>query len=50
MQRALDENIDLNVIINDSLIAAMDVVGEKFSRSEIFVPEMQNVMVLFVSG
>jgi 5-methyltetrahydrofolate--homocysteine methyltransferase len=40
VQRALDENIDLNVIINDSLIAAMDVVGEKFSRSEIFVPEM----------
>ncbi|MHC4457985.1 MAG: B12-binding domain-containing protein, partial [Planctomycetota bacterium] len=40
VNEALDQNIDMNDIINDSLIAAMDVVGQKFSRSEIFVPEM----------
>ena len=40
VKKALDQNIDMNDIINDSLIAAMDVVGLKFSRSEIFVPEM----------
>jgi 5-methyltetrahydrofolate--homocysteine methyltransferase len=40
VKKAIDHNIDLNDIINDSLIAAMDVVGEKFSKSEIFVPEM----------
>ena len=40
VKRALDQNIDMNDIINDALIAAMDVVGQKFSRSEIFVPEM----------
>ena len=27
-------------ILNDGMIAAMGVVGEKFQRSEIFVPEM----------
>jgi 5-methyltetrahydrofolate--homocysteine methyltransferase len=40
VKRALDQNTDMNDIINDALIAAMDVVGQKFSRSEIFVPEM----------
>ena len=40
VKKALDQNIDTNDIINDSLIAAMDVVGQKFSRGEIFVPEM----------
>ena len=40
VKRALDQNTDMNAIINDALIAAMDVVGQKFSRSEIFVPEM----------
>ena len=40
VKKALDQNTDMNDIINDALIAAMDVVGQKFSRSEIFVPEM----------
>lgn len=38
--KACKEVDDPNVIINEALIAAMDVVGEKFSRNEIFVPEM----------
>ena len=36
--------MDLNDLIDKALIAAMDVVGDRFSRSEIFVPEMQNVV------
>ena len=40
VQQALDEGIDAQVILNDGLISAMDVVGDKFSRNEIFVPEM----------
>jgi methanogenic corrinoid protein MtbC1 len=40
VKKALDEEIDMNVIINDALIAAMDIVGQKFSRGDIFVPEM----------
>ncbi len=40
----VDEAINAGVapaaIINEGLIAAMDVVGEKFAASEIFVPEM----------
>ena len=40
VKKALNQDININDIINDSLIAAMDIVGQKFSRSEIFVPEM----------
>ena len=40
VKNAIDENVDLNSLLNDALIAAMDVVGGKFSRNEIFVPEM----------
>ena len=34
-EKAIDEGIDPQVILNDGLIAAMDVVGEKFSKNEI---------------
>lgn len=37
---AVGEGIDPNAIIDNGLIAAMDVVGKQFSDSEIFVPEM----------
>ena len=37
---AIEEGIDPNSIIDDGLIAAMDVVGQQFSDSDIFVPEM----------
>jgi 5-methyltetrahydrofolate--homocysteine methyltransferase len=32
--------ISLDTVIQEGLIAAMDVVGQKFSAGEIFVPEM----------
>jgi len=37
---AIKEGIDPKSIIDDGLIAAMDVVGQQFSDSDIFVPEM----------
>ncbi|MDO4867382.1 MAG: corrinoid protein [Clostridia bacterium] len=39
VQEALDEGIAAPEIL-DTMIAAMDVVGEKFKNNEIFVPEM----------
>ncbi len=40
VRRAVDAGDDPNRIINEALIAAMDVVGQKFASNEIFVPEM----------
>ncbi len=39
VQETLDEGVAPNEIL-DTMIAAMDVVGEKFKNNEIFVPEM----------
>ncbi|WP_319522026.1 corrinoid protein [uncultured Desulfosarcina sp.] len=36
----LEAGTDLQTILNDGLISAMDEVGEKFSTGELFVPEM----------
>jgi corrinoid protein of di/trimethylamine methyltransferase len=36
----LDAGTDIQAILNDGLIRAMDEVGEKFSSGELFVPEM----------
>ncbi|MCQ2752476.1 MAG: cobalamin-dependent protein [Coriobacteriales bacterium] len=40
LQQALDENIEAQTILTDALIPAMDEIGDKFSKNEIFVPEM----------
>ena len=40
IQVAIDEGLDLNQIINDALIGAMDIVGKNFADNIIFVPEM----------
>jgi 5-methyltetrahydrofolate--homocysteine methyltransferase len=40
VKNAIHKNVDINSLLNDALIAAMDVVSGKFSRNEIFVPEM----------
>jgi corrinoid protein of di/trimethylamine methyltransferase len=40
VQQAVDAGTDLNRLINDALISAMDIVGERFSEGEIYVPEM----------
>jgi 5-methyltetrahydrofolate--homocysteine methyltransferase len=39
-QKALDEGVDLEKILNDGFIPGMDVVGSKFQANEIYVPEM----------
>ena len=37
---ALDKGIDIQEILNKGFIAAMDQVGQKYSKGQIFVPEM----------
>jgi len=40
VEEALAEGIDAQEILNVGMIQAMDVVGAKFGRGDIFVPEM----------
>jgi 5-methyltetrahydrofolate--homocysteine methyltransferase len=40
VRRELDKGTDMAAILNQGLIAALDEVGEKFSRGELFIPEM----------
>ncbi|NCB92031.1 MAG: cobalamin-binding protein [Clostridia bacterium] len=40
VQAALDEGCDPVAILNEGMIDAMAIVGEKFKNNEIFVPEM----------
>jgi 5-methyltetrahydrofolate--homocysteine methyltransferase len=39
-KKAIEEGTDPNDILDKGLIPAMGVVGQKFSRNEIFVPQM----------
>ena len=40
VEQALAEGVDAQEILNVGMIQAMDVVGAKFGRGDIFVPEM----------
>ena len=40
VQQHLDEGNDASAILDNGLIAAMDVVGAMFSRGDLFIPEM----------
>lgn len=40
VQEALDDGCNPTEILNEGMIKAMDVVGERFKNGEIFVPEM----------
>jgi 5-methyltetrahydrofolate--homocysteine methyltransferase len=40
VQQALDKNTSPQVIITEGLTAGMEVVGEKFSTKEYFIPDM----------
>jgi 5-methyltetrahydrofolate--homocysteine methyltransferase len=40
VQRAIQDGVDLDGIVNQALIPAMDVVGKRFEEGTIFVPEM----------
>lgn len=39
-QQAINEKLDPTLIINDALIAGMNVVGQRFKNNEMFVPEV----------
>ena len=39
-EQAIKDGIGASEILNNGLIAAMDIVGEKFKRNEFYVPEM----------
>ena len=39
-ETAIAEGMPAETVVNDGLIAAMSVVGERFGRGEIYVPEM----------
>jgi len=40
VQTAIDEDITAQVILNDGMLAAMDLVGERFKNGDVFIPEM----------
>ena len=40
VNKAIQKKINPDDLINNALIAAMDAVGDRFAKSEIFVPEM----------
>ena len=40
VQGAVDSGTDLNLLINEALISAMDIVGKRFADGDIYVPEM----------
>lgn len=40
VKKLLKDSVPIEKILNDGLIAAMDVVGKKFREDEIFIPEV----------
>jgi corrinoid protein of di/trimethylamine methyltransferase len=40
VQKAIDQQIPVDRILNDGLMAGMNVIGGKFKRNEVFVPEV----------
>ena len=50
VQQAIDEGCSAEDILNQALIPAMDVIGEKFSQGEVFVPEMPVTTLEAISG
>ena len=39
-ERALSEGVDAEKILNEALVAAMDIVGKEYERGDRYVPEM----------
>lgn len=40
VQQALDEGLDPKEILNEGLLSGMMIIGEKFKKNEVFVPEV----------
>ncbi|MCK5803119.1 MAG: corrinoid protein [Lentisphaeria bacterium] len=39
-QKAIDDGIDASEILNDGLVAGMSVIGDRFKRNEVYIPEV----------
>ncbi len=39
-QDLIDDGVDINEIINNELIYTLNIIGEKFSKSELFLPDL----------
>lgn len=50
VEKAIQHKVNPDDLINNALIAAMDVVGDRFAKSEIFVPEMLVAAVTMKKG
>ena len=40
VQQALDEGVEPGAILNDGLLAGMNVIGQRFKKNEVYVPEV----------
>jgi len=40
VQEAIDAGVDPNAILDEGMISAMGIIGAKFQKNEVFVPEM----------
>ena len=40
VQQAIDEGVNLQDILNQGLLAGMNIIGEKFKNNEVYVPEV----------
>ena len=49
-QKALDQGNDPTAILNRGLIAAMDLVGEKFASGDLYIPEMLQAAMAMKNG
>ncbi len=49
-QSALDQGINVDDILNDGLIKAMERIGDQFSGGQIFIPEMLMAAVAMKGG
>ncbi len=50
IQEALDQNVSADEILNDGLIAGMDIVGEKMENEDMFIPEVLMAAQLMGQG
>ncbi|MEW5816336.1 MAG: B12-binding domain-containing protein, partial [Spirochaetota bacterium] len=39
-QKALDQGMTAKVILNDGLMVGMGIIGDKFKKNEVYVPEV----------
>lgn len=50
VQQELDAGTEITEILNDGLIAALDEVGDRYSRGDLFIPEMLHAAQIAQAG